>query len=75
MSRSVKWLPIPAKTQRSKCRFCPEMIYWAPHPSTQNSHPISVQVDGSEPPTADTEGRGVSHFSNCPGADRARRTS
>lgn len=68
-------IPILPGTKSSTCRFCPERIYWAPHPSTGRDHPVSVKAPDAYAPSPTAEGLGVSHFSNCPGADRARRSS
>jgi hypothetical protein len=69
---TIKLLPIAARALEKPCG-CGETIYMAPHPTTGNAHPFSVNVEGGLAPTQTTPGLGVSHFSNCPKAASYRR--
>lgn len=40
---------------------------------TDRPHPISVGHDAAREPTPTAEGRGISHFIDCPNADQHRR--
>lgn len=65
-------IPIPARTPQSHCSSCGQVIYFAPHPGTGRPHPVSVNHEEAEEPTPFAEGRGISHFSDCPTADQHR---
>lgn len=57
-----------------KCKFCPKWIYLSRHPSTGKYHPISIETHAaSRAPTRNTWGQGVTHYADCPGAERARQ--
>lgn len=45
---------------------CGEYIYFAPHPNTGNSHPVSLKHDQAVAPTETTWGEGISHIPDCP---------
>jgi hypothetical protein len=68
-----KMIVIPARTSKSKCRSCGQLIYWAPHPASGRAHPVSVDDDDAVEPTGLLEGKGISHFADCPNADQHRR--
>jgi hypothetical protein len=67
------FIPIPKGTKPGKCRSCPAVIYFAPHPTSGKLHPISIADPECFAPTAETDGQGVSHFSNCEFAKEHRR--
>lgn len=73
MKTAASFIPIPARTPESFCRSCGQMIYWAPHPSTGKRHPVSIKHDEAEVPTPFHEGKGISHFADCPDAEQHRR--
>lgn len=69
-------ITIPRGIESQPCRGCGQPIYWAPHPSTGRAHPVSVDPDiaqGCRRPTGSIDGKGISHFANCPDADRFRK--
>lgn len=68
-----KLIPIPKATKPGKCKSCPAVVYWAPHPSTGNIHPVSIADPDAKAPTDSEAGQGISHFADCPGAARHRR--
>jgi hypothetical protein len=65
-------IPIPARTPQTHCSSCGQVIYFAPHPGTGRSHPVSVAHEEAEEPTPFADGCGISHFSDCPTADQHR---
>jgi hypothetical protein len=67
------FIPIPRGTKPGKCKSCPATIYWAPHPTSGNIHPVSVADAESVLPTETNSGQGLSHFADCPGAAKHRR--
>ena len=68
----ASYLVIKAGTQPSSCRSCRQRIFWILHPRTNRRHPVSVAVEGALPPGRDTDGRGISHFADCPNAEHHR---
>lgn len=70
--RPPQWFPIPAKTREAECRFCGAEIYWITTPAGKKM-PVSCDIDGASCPSEKGVGSGVSHFTNCPGADDARK--
>jgi hypothetical protein len=66
------WYPVPKGTQPAECKYCKAMIYFV---RTKNDKlmPVDCEVDGGVEPTDIKDGAGISHFSDCPGADKARR--
>lgn len=65
-------IPIPARTPQTHCSSCGQAIYFAPHPATGRPHPISTAHEDAEEPTPFSDGRGISHFTDCPTADQHR---
>lgn len=63
---------IPARTPQTHCSSCGQSIYFAPHPGTGRPHPVSVAHEDAKEPTPFADGRGISHFSDCPTADQHR---
>ena len=68
----ASWLTIPARTPQSLCKSCGATIYWITLPATGRPHPVSTAVEDAEEPTPFAEGKGVSHFTDCPFADQHR---
>jgi hypothetical protein len=66
------WIPIPARTKQTHCSSCGQAIYFAEHPATGRPHPVSTNLEDAEEPTPFADGRGISHFSDCPSADQHR---
>lgn len=66
-------IPIPAGTGASQCSSCRQTIFWAPHPSTGKKHPVSIECGFGRAPSNVADGRGVSHFSDCPNANDHRK--
>lgn len=62
---------VPRGTSPAKCRYCPAVIYMVRQPSGRFM-PVDCNTTDGWPPLH-VAGRGVSHFSTCPGADTARR--
>lgn len=70
---------IPAGTPPSRCDSCRQRIYWIRHegkPKRKGEQgkisrlPISVHEPRATEPTDDQWGQGISHFADCPFADR-----
>ncbi len=73
---TTRYIPIPPGTPAAPCKSCPATIYFAPHPSSGNRHPISIDLKSfplAKAPTATEAGQGGSHFIDCPGAANHRR--
>ena len=70
--RAPYFIAIPAGTPPSKCRGCEMVIYFCTHPRTSRVHPVSVAHEDAVLPTVTTAGRGISHFADCPEAERFR---
>jgi hypothetical protein len=68
-------IPIPARTPQTHCSSCGQAIWFAPHPGTGRPHPISTNHEDAEEPTPFADGRGISHFGDCPTADQHRARS
>jgi hypothetical protein len=69
-------ITIPRGLEAQPCSGCGAPIYWAPHPSTGRAHPVSYNPDvalGCRRPTPYLDGAGISHFADCPDADRFRK--
>lgn len=64
-THTVRLLPIPAGTRATECTSCRQPIFFAPHPTTGRSHPISIKHENAFPPTATDGGYGISHFADC----------
>lgn len=58
-------------TPPKPCNHCDATIYFVVT-SGRKRMPVRCDVEGGVPPTAIFTGRGLSHFSDCPGADAAR---
>lgn len=67
-----QFIPIPARTPQTHCSSCGQAIWFAPHPATGRPHPVSTNHEDAEEPTPFSDGRGISHFSDCPTADQHR---
>jgi hypothetical protein len=71
------WIPIPALTAPELCTgpTCGATIYKVPHPKTGNTVPVSCAVEGAvvPDPLEDIQGRGISHFIDCPDRDQFGR--
>lgn len=67
-------LIIPPGTAPSRCRSCGKTIYWV-KTAIGRTMPVSVQADKPDhrEPTTSAEGHGVSHFADCPDANRWRK--
>lgn len=73
----TRYIPIPAGTPSVPCRSCRAVIYFAPHPSSGRSHPISIDTKSfpnAKAPTPHDAGQGGSHFIDCPNAKDHRRS-
>lgn len=72
---AMKYLiPIPKGTPEAKCRSCQQLIFWSPHPTSGRNHPVSVADPDAKKPTKTEDGQGISHFADCPNADKHRRS-
>lgn len=68
-------IPIHRGTTPSNCKRCGAVMYWAPHPTTGNAHPTSVDTciePRCKEPTEHEDGLGVSHYANCSNANEFR---
>lgn len=70
---------IPAGTRISRCDSCSQEIYWIVHegkpkrkgePGKISRLPISVAEPRAIEPMDDRGGQGISHFADCPYANR-----
>lgn len=63
-TKAPKFYPIYAGARRATCTgpTCGGVVYW----DARYKFPISADVVGGIHPTRDTDGEGVSHFTNCP---------
>jgi hypothetical protein len=72
----AEFIPIPPTAKRRQCRYCPKMIYLAPHPSTGNPHPVAIDTHpGSYAPSGKQWGQGITHYWDCEGVAEARADS
>jgi hypothetical protein len=77
----AKLFGVPAGTESTKCKYCPATIYFVRSPKSGGLIPVNCDVDGGSHPTLGAplfgevaaDGRGASHFVDCPGADEARK--
>lgn len=72
-----RMIVIPKGTKAVACKKapdCPTMIYWVP-PLIEGGkrHPVSCAPAGCIEPTAEKDGLGVSHFSDCAFAHEFRK--
>jgi hypothetical protein len=80
-SAPPKLFTVPAGTEAARCKYCPATIYFVRSPRSGGLMPINCDVDGGLHPTtgaplfgeSEEDGKGISHFVDCPGADDARR--
>ena len=71
--RPPVYLTVPAGARPTNCRGCDALIYFIKN-AADKWVPVDCQADAQcAPPTAMSEGVGVSHFGNCPEADRFRK--
>lgn len=70
---SANLLTIPAGTPASRCRGCGQLIFWV-KTVTGKSMPVSIAQDGATAPSPSHDGRGSSHFADCPQAAQFRRS-
>jgi hypothetical protein len=68
---SPTFFTIPARTSRSTCRSCAAMIFFIRNGSSWM--PISTAIRDAVEPGQAKDGRGISHFVDCPEADKHRR--
>lgn len=68
---------VPAGTRSSPCRSCQKPCYWITTAKGKamlvDCRPDAVRYPGCFMPTDQTDGTGISHFANCPNADKHRR--
>ena len=77
-TKAPQWFTVPAGTPASECRGCKATVYWI---VTENDRrmPVNCDVPGGVRPVrfggdaAKDKGRGLSHFADCPNANRFRR--
>lgn len=81
MTRPPQFFDVPADVKPVKCAHCPATIYFVRMPSGRRM-PVDCSVEGGRRPDPGllngtepdaVDGRGISHFANCPGADKVRR--
>lgn len=84
MSGAVRYFEIPAGAKGQACRAdgCNHLLYMVPtgkmkpDGKTPSRAPVTVLGDDQcRAPTATRAGVGISHFSNCPGAQQFRRNT
>ncbi len=76
----AQWITVPAGTPSAECRGCKATVYWI---VTENDRrmPVNCDVPGGLRPirftgggaTMKDNGRGLSHFADCPQATRFRK--
>lgn len=70
--RAPFYFDVAAGTPGRTCQFCPATIYYVAT-SGGKRMPVTCDVEGGKHPTDAEPGRGLSHFADCRGADRARK--
>jgi len=72
--RAVRWIYVPSGTPSSECTDprCRKRIWWIKTANRKRA-PVNCAVEGGFEPTATMQGRGLSHFIDCPGAERFRK--
>lgn len=70
--RAPFFFDVAADTPARTCDHCPATIYFV-RTTTGKRMPVRCDVPEGKAPTATEPGRGLSHFADCPGANRARR--
>lgn len=71
--RTVHYLTVPAGTRPTNCRGCEALIYFIKNANDKWT-PVDCQGDPQcAPPTALSDGAGISHHITCPEADRFRK--
>lgn len=66
---------VPAGTRPSKCSSCGAEIFWIEHQGRTGKTsriPVSIDAEGRRPQD-NQGGEGISHFADCPNADKHRR--
>lgn len=65
---------VPHNAHGATCRYCGKaFVYFVAMPSGKKM-PVNCHVEGGQYPiSGQREGKGISHFIDCPGADKARR--
>jgi hypothetical protein len=82
-ARTTQWFTVPAGTPASECRGCKATVYWI---VTENDRrmPVNCDVPGGTRPirfpsssgaTLMDNGRGLSHFADCPNWERFRKVT
>ena len=77
-AKTTQWFTVPAGTPATECRGCRQTVYWI---ITAAGHrmPVNCDVEGGLRPVrfggveAKDNGRGISHFVDCPQAGTFRR--
>lgn len=70
--RAPFYFDVPIATPARTCGHCPATIYFVPTTGGKKM-PVRCDVPEGKAPTASEPGRGLSHFADCPGANRARK--
>lgn len=73
MAKTPFYFVVPPGLAPKPCAYCEAAVYWITT-TTGKRMPVRCDVDGGYAPTDEAVGRGLSHFADCPGADRARKS-
>lgn len=75
--KGLTWIPVPHDATPETCAgpHCGQTIYKVPHPATGNRVPVRCDIEGGiwPDPLAEVNGRGLSHFADCPDRDNFGR--
>lgn len=77
-AKTVQWFTVPAGTPSAECRGCRQTVYWIITEAGRRM-PVNCDVPGGLRPVrfggaAERDnGRGLSHFADCPQAARFRQ--
>jgi hypothetical protein len=74
MMRDPLFFTVPAGTRPSMCRSCYKRVFFITTTKNKRSMPVNCAVDGGSEPGTLSEGRGISHFADCPYAQKHRTT-
>jgi hypothetical protein len=71
--REPNFTTVPAGTRPSMCRSCHKRVFFVVTEKNKKLMPVNCSVDGGFEPGTLSEGRGISHFADCPYAHTHRK--
>lgn len=72
MPNAPQLFTVPRDSRPDTCHGCGAPIYWIVTAKSKRM-PVNTRVEGGLDPLVDREGRGISHFADCPKAAHFRR--